>query len=153
MNTPPPGARSYTVIHGNGKREEVSPDNNQDQVRSAIKEAQRLGVPVAAVVDTNCDPNGITFVVPGNDDALRSIRLFASRMAEAVLHGRGLKESADADAAREAAEAADRLKSAILSNINQEFRTPMTGILGMVGLARRRITDEKVQNYLIFQIK
>ncbi len=51
--------------------------------------------------------------------------------------------------AKEAAEAADRLKSAILSNINQEFRTPMTGILGMVGLARRRITDEKVQNYLI----
>jgi small subunit ribosomal protein S2 len=48
-------------------------------------------------VDTNCDPDEVDFVIPGNDDALRAIRLFASRIADAVLSGRGLRESAQAD--------------------------------------------------------
>ncbi|MGH9947483.1 MAG: 30S ribosomal protein S2, partial [Pyrinomonadaceae bacterium] len=53
----------------------------------AVKEANRLGIPIVAVVDTNCSPDGIDQVIPGNDDALRAIRLFASRIADAILEG------------------------------------------------------------------
>ena len=54
----------------------------------AVAEANRLGIPVVAVVDTNCSPEGIDQVIPGNDDALRAIRLFASRVADAILEGK-----------------------------------------------------------------
>lgn len=54
----------------------------------AVKEANRLGIPIVAVVDTNCSPEGINHVIPGNDDALRAIRLFASRIADAILEGK-----------------------------------------------------------------
>ncbi|OGW59647.1 MAG: 30S ribosomal protein S2 [Nitrospirae bacterium RBG_16_64_22] len=54
----------------------------------AVKEAQRIKIPIIAVVDTNCDPDGITYPIPGNDDAIRSIRLMTARMADAVLEGR-----------------------------------------------------------------
>src|SRR6266446_2512359 len=53
----------------------------------AVAEANRLGIPVVAVVDTNCSPDGIDYVIPGNDDALRAVRLFASRIAESILEG------------------------------------------------------------------
>ncbi len=53
----------------------------------AVKEANRLGIPIIAVVDTNCSPEGIDYVIPGNDDALRAVRLFASRIADAVVEG------------------------------------------------------------------
>ncbi|MFZ5562938.1 MAG: 30S ribosomal protein S2 [Thermodesulfobacteriota bacterium] len=54
----------------------------------AVGEARRLGIPVVAVVDTNCDPDGIDYVIPGNDDAIRSVRLMASKVAEACIEGR-----------------------------------------------------------------
>ena len=54
----------------------------------AVKEARKLGIPVIAVVDTNCSPDGIDYVIPGNDDAIRSIRLYAQLMADAILEGR-----------------------------------------------------------------
>ncbi len=54
----------------------------------AVKEANRLDIPIVAVVDTNCSPEGIDLVIPGNDDALRAIRLFASRIADAIIEGR-----------------------------------------------------------------
>jgi small subunit ribosomal protein S2 len=54
----------------------------------AVAEANRLGIPVVAVVDTNCSPDGVDRVIPGNDDALRAIRLFASRVADSILEGR-----------------------------------------------------------------
>jgi len=60
-------------------------DTNKEDI--AIKEARRLGVPVAAVVDTNCDPDGITFVVPGNDDASRAITLYCDLVAKAAIDG------------------------------------------------------------------
>jgi small subunit ribosomal protein S2 len=53
----------------------------------AVAEANRLGIPIVAVVDTNCSPEGIDYVIPGNDDALRAVRLFASRIADAILEG------------------------------------------------------------------
>jgi small subunit ribosomal protein S2 len=66
----------------------------------AVAEANRLGIPVVAVVDTNCSPEGIDYIIPGNDDALRAVRLFASRIADAVLEGQQMvTEGADAAAA------------------------------------------------------
>ena len=70
----------------------------------AVDEARRLKVPVLGVVDTNCDPDEVDFVIPGNDDALRAIRLFASRIADAVLAGRDMRQSVEAEAARQAAD-------------------------------------------------
>lgn len=63
----------------------------------AVDEARKLKIPVIGVVDTNCDPDDVDFVIPGNDDALRSIRLFTTRIAEAVISGRGMRESARAE--------------------------------------------------------
>jgi small subunit ribosomal protein S2 len=60
-------------------------DTNKEDI--AIKEARRLGVPVAAVVDTNCDPEGITYVVPGNDDASRAVSLYCDLVAKAAIDG------------------------------------------------------------------
>jgi len=65
-------------------------DPNKEDI--AVKEARKLGIPVVAVVDTNCDPDGIEYIIPGNDDAIRAIRLFASKMAEACLEGAAARE-------------------------------------------------------------
>src|SRR5918996_840970 len=72
----------------------------------AVDEARKLKIPVIGVVDTNCDPDEVDFAIPGNDDALRSIRLFAARMADVILDGRGERESVLADQAQAEAEAA-----------------------------------------------
>jgi small subunit ribosomal protein S2 len=79
-------------------------DSKKEQI--AVDEARKLKIPVIGIVDTNCDPDEVDFVIPGNDDALRAIRLFASKIAEAAMSGRGMKESVDAEAAREAADEA-----------------------------------------------
>jgi small subunit ribosomal protein S2 len=65
----------------------------------AVREARKLKIPVVGIVDTNCDPDEVDYVIPGNDDALRAIRLFAGRIADAVNEGRGLRESRSAEAA------------------------------------------------------
>jgi small subunit ribosomal protein S2 len=75
----------------------------------AIREARKLGIPVVAVVDTNCDPSEVDYVIPGNDDALRAIRLFASKVADSVIEGAQAasdKQAAELSAAQYAAEAA-----------------------------------------------
>ena len=54
-----------------------------------MAEAQRLAIPIVALVDTNCDPTGIDYPVPGNDDAIRAIRLISARIADSVIEGRG----------------------------------------------------------------
>jgi small subunit ribosomal protein S2 len=88
----------------------------------AVHEANRLGIPVVAVVDTNCDPEGIDYVIPGNDDAIRSIRLFTSKVAEAAIEGKArhgvwvaehggreeLQAQEDRDAASERGDKRDR---------------------------------------------
>jgi small subunit ribosomal protein S2 len=56
----------------------------------AVKEARKLGIPVVAVVDTNCDPDEVSYVIPGNDDALRAIRLFTNKVADAIIEGKAL---------------------------------------------------------------
>ncbi|MFQ5579332.1 MAG: 30S ribosomal protein S2 [Nitrospiria bacterium] len=64
--------------------------------KTAVLEAARLGVPVIAIVDTNCDPDEIDYVIPGNDDAIRSIRLLTGKIADAALEGQRLREKAAA---------------------------------------------------------
>ena len=63
----------------------------------AVKEARKLGIPVIAIVDTNCSPEGLDYVIPGNDDAIRSIRLYAELAADAVLEGRASAPQVDVD--------------------------------------------------------
>jgi small subunit ribosomal protein S2 len=68
-------------------------DSNKEAI--AVSEARRLGIPVVAVVDTNCDPEEVDYVIPGNDDALRAIRLFTTKIADAVVEGRALATEQD----------------------------------------------------------
>jgi small subunit ribosomal protein S2 len=82
-------------------------DSNNEQI--AVREARKLGIPVVAIVDTNCDPDEVDYVIPGNDDALRAIRLFTTKIADAVLEGKGLAEKtvSEGEKAAEEEETAD----------------------------------------------
>jgi len=80
-------------------------DTHKEKI--AVDEARKLKIPVIGVVDTNSDPDEVDFVIPGNDDALRAIRLFASRLADAIVGGRGLREAVHADSNAEADGGAD----------------------------------------------
>jgi small subunit ribosomal protein S2 len=74
-------------------------DSNKEQI--AVRESRKLGIPVVAVVDTNCDPSEVDYVIPGNDDALRAIRLFTSKISESIaegVHARDDKQMADLQA-------------------------------------------------------
>ena len=73
-------------------------DSSKEDI--AVSEARKLGIPVVAVVDTNCDPDMVDYVIPGNDDALRAIRLFTNKIAEAVIEGRALATEHDFAAER-----------------------------------------------------
>ena len=75
--------------------------------RIAVAEAHKLGIPIVAIVDTDCDPDEIDYVIPGNDDAIRAVRLIASAMADAIIEGRQGAETAEAAEAAEAEEAAE----------------------------------------------
>jgi len=70
-------------------------DSNKEQI--AVREARKLGIPVVAVVDTNCDPSEVDYVIPGNDDALRAIRLFTSKISESIVEGQQLRIAGQAD--------------------------------------------------------
>ena len=78
----------------------------------AVREARRMGVPVVSIVDTNCDPDLVDWVIPGNDDALRAIKLFTSKVSDAVIEGRHAYERsqiADEKAASDAADTAEKV--------------------------------------------
>jgi small subunit ribosomal protein S2 len=79
-------------------------DSKNEEI--AVAEARRLGIPVIAIVDTNCDPDFVDYVIPGNDDALRAIRLFATKISDSVVEGQQMAkeprpkaEDAEADSA------------------------------------------------------
>ena len=73
--------------------------------RIAVAEAHKLGIPIVAIVDTNCDPDEVDYVIPGNDDAIRAVRLIAGAMADAIIEGRQGESNAPAvEATEEAAE-------------------------------------------------
>ncbi len=79
-------------------------DPSREQI--AILEARRLGVPIIAIVDTNCDPDLIDHIIPGNDDAIRAIKLFLAKVADAILEGKAIyAEKTAAEGSKEAAEA------------------------------------------------
>jgi small subunit ribosomal protein S2 len=83
-------------------------DSNKEQI--AVRESRKLGIPVVAVVDTNCDPSEVDYVIPGNDDALRAIRLFTSKISESIaegVHARDDKQIADIQAVAEPEAAAE----------------------------------------------
>lgn len=81
--------------------------------RIAVAEAKKLGIPIVAIVDTNCDPDEIDYVIPGNDDAIRAVKLISATMANAIIEGRegqmgaAAQETADETAAQETEEAAE----------------------------------------------
>lgn len=74
----------------------------------AVAEAKKLGIPVVAIVDTNCDPDDVDYVIPGNDDAIRAVKLIAGCMANAIIEGRqgqdAVEEAEETEATEEAAE-------------------------------------------------
>ena len=79
----------------------------------AVSEAKKLGIPVVAIVDTNCDPDDVNYVIPGNDDAIRAVKLIASCMADAIIEGhQGEQGAAEATEAAEAAEEAPAAEAA-----------------------------------------
>ena len=74
--------------------------------RIAVSEARKMGIPIVAIVDTNCDPDEIDYVIPGNDDAIRAVKLIAGAMADAIIEGReGQMGAAAKEAAEEEADA------------------------------------------------
>jgi len=81
-------------------------DSNKEQI--AVREARKLGIPVVAVVDTNCDPTEVDYVIPGNDDALRAIRLFTSKISESIAEGASLMQ-----------EATDRAQAAVAPQLSE----------------------------------
>lgn len=95
--------------------------------KNAIAEARKLGIPIVAIVDTNCDPDEIDYVIPGNDDAIRAIKLISQTMANAVLEGRQgeqlnvTDETVDAETAEAAADAAPRAPQKRASKTAEEI--------------------------------
>ena len=84
-------------------------DPNREEI--AVKECRKLGIPIVAVTDTNCDPDLIDYIIPGNDDAIRAIKLFATAMAEACLEGEAMRKDAkNKDAEEELKKAAAEAK-------------------------------------------
>jgi small subunit ribosomal protein S2 len=75
-------------------------DSNKEEI--AVHEANKLGITTVAIVDTNCNPDGIDFIVPGNDDALRAVRLFAAKMADAIIEGQQTVKEGGADIGEDA---------------------------------------------------
>ena len=71
-----------------------------------LSEAMKLGLPIVAIVDTNCDPDEIDYVIPGNDDAIRAVKLIAGAIANAVIEGRDGNDTAEEAATEEASEEA-----------------------------------------------
>ena len=96
-------------------------DSNKEQI--AVREARKLGIPVVAVVDTNCDPSEVDYVIPGNDDALRAIRLFASKIADSVAEGAQVAHDKDTAELAAAAGAAQHAETAV-AEPDAESTTP-----------------------------
>jgi small subunit ribosomal protein S2 len=98
-------------------------DSNKEAI--AVREARKLGIPVVAVVDTNCNPDEVDYVIPGNDDALRAIRLFTSKVADAAVEGRALATEQDFATARIVTdEAPAEIDEAALVDIPEQYVDP-----------------------------
>ena len=98
-------------------------DSNREEI--AVHEARKLRIPVIGIVDTNCDPGKVDHVIPGNDDALRAIKLFTSRLADAIIEGRQMRESLPPEGTGEAADS-DDAESASQTGQEKEERAKST---------------------------
>ena len=121
-------------------------DSNKEQI--AVREARKLGIPVVAVVDTNCDPSEVDYVIPGNDDALRAIRLFTSKISESIAEGAQLmtdKQVADMQAAADAAQvAADATPEVVTMAASEPEEISMEEVLGP-GTLKKPVVAEEVE--------
>ena len=92
----------------------------------AVKEAKILGIPVIGIVDTNCDPDDVDYVIPANDDAIRAVRLITSKMADAVIEGKirakAMDEAAPAEDVRRSSQKLQRLRQKRLKKLIQKQR-------------------------------
>jgi len=116
-------------------------DSNKEQI--AVREARKLGIPVVAVVDTNCDPTEVDYVIPGNDDALRAIRLFTSKISDSAAEGVQMiddKQIAEMQAAAQAADAASQAAAESVSDDTGEDIS-MEEVLG-AGTRRKEVASE-----------
>ena len=80
--------------------------------RIAIAEARKLNIPIVAIVDTNCDPEEVDYVIPGNDDAIRAVKLLVARMADAVIEGNQGMSMAEAEVAQSEGAEEEQLEAA-----------------------------------------
>jgi small subunit ribosomal protein S2 len=101
----------------------------------AVAEANRLGIPIVAVVDTNCSPERIDYVIPGNDDALRAVRLFASRISDAILEGQQIATEGGVVAEEPIEETAEAGSESILAGDVEGEETPSLTDSGSSGSA------------------
>lgn len=111
----------------------------------AVREGKRLGIPIVAVVDTNCDPDDIDYVIPGNDDAIRSVRLLASKIADACIEGAKRFEEkrvadSDKDAGEEQMEAA--AKSGKAPAAADDAKGPVVEVIRKKSMAKEYYEDE-----------
>jgi len=116
-------------------------DSNKEQI--AVREARKLGIPVVAVVDTNCDPTEVDYVIPVNDDALRAIRLFTSKISDSAAEGVQMiddKQIAEMQAAAQAADAASQAAAESASDDTGEDIS-MEEVLG-AGTRRKEVASE-----------
>ncbi|MCG8471221.1 MAG: 30S ribosomal protein S2 [Desulfobacterales bacterium] len=95
----------------------------------AVKEAQRLNIPIVALVDTNCDPDPIDYVIPGNDDAIRSIRLITSKLADACIEGRKRFEEKRVAASDKSEEAMEAQAAAVAEAAADEAEGPVVEVI------------------------
>ncbi len=120
-------------------------DSNKEQI--AVREARKLGIPVVAVVDTNCDPSEVDYVIPGNDDALRAIRLFTSKISESIaegVHARDDKAMADIQAAA-APEPVSAIEAQAAEGILAEVAVEDAGAAPATGLEGTGAEGEEIR--------
>jgi small subunit ribosomal protein S2 len=117
----------------------------------AVKEARKLGIPVVAVVDTNCDPSEVDYVIPGNDDALRAIRLFTSKISESIVEGvnamsdKGIEVQAAAESAAAEA-AAEPIAEAVAAGAESAEDISMEDVLGSKGRKAPASADSEAES-------
>jgi small subunit ribosomal protein S2 len=100
-------------------------DSNKEQI--AVRESRKLGIPVVAVVDTNCDPSEVDYVIPGNDDALRAIRLFTSKISESIAEGVHAREVKNMAVIQSVAEPAAIVPDTVAEEQFAEVAAPVEG--------------------------
>lgn len=111
---------------------------------TAVHEANKLNIPVIALVDTNCDPTGVDYVIPSNDDAIRAIKLLVGKIADAVQEGRGMRKDVQEEELMAAAVAAPRASRQVKENIVLDDELDDKDLLGESTLAKLggRAADE-----------